>query len=399
MAVGFGWARKIWSKIWSRRTLVGALIVLGALVMFVGSLTLWVKRQVLDTDNWVETSSQLLDNDDIRHAVAIRISDAAFEQADLASRLPPALARLAPALQSSLEQFAVQAADNFLARPRVQELWAVANGSAHRAFLAVVTDEAENVSVQDGAVVLDLRPIVLEFAAERGIEDTVAARLPEDAGQITIMESDKLEVAQDVVALLQKASVLIILIAIGLYALAIWLAKGHRREAVRAIAVSWLVIAVIILIMRRLAGDALVEAIAEGDSAESVGDQTWAIATNLMADLAYAILVAGAVMLVCTWLLGPSRFAVAVRSKLASPLRHHPVLAYGVLAFVFMLIVLWGPTGARRLLGIVILGVLLFVTLELLRRKTAREFPESAPDTEPAPDTQPPAPTASAPST
>ena len=119
--------------------------------------------------------------------------------------------------------------------------------------------------------------------------------------------------------------------------------------------------------------------------AETVGDQTWLIATSLMVDLAYALIILGVVGLVCTWLLGMTRPAVAVRRMLGPSLRHHPALAYGALAFLYLLVILWGPTGSRRLLGIVILAALLFGTLELLRRRCEREFPEAVPDAQPPP--------------
>ena len=59
---------------------------------------------------------------------------------------------------------------------------------------------------------------------------------------------------------------LLALIAIGLYGLAIWLARDRRREAVRSTFISLLFVGVIVLIARKLAGDALIEAIAEGDA-------------------------------------------------------------------------------------------------------------------------------------
>ena len=139
----------------------------------------------------METSSQFLENDDIRHAVATRITQAAFERADLASYLPEQAARLGPVLAGVLEPYLVQAADNFLQRPRVQELWRAANREAHAAFLRVIDDESALVSAQGDEVVLDLQPIVLSFAADRRIEDAVVSWLPEDAGKFTIMRADR----------------------------------------------------------------------------------------------------------------------------------------------------------------------------------------------------------------
>ena len=237
-----------------------------------------------------ETSSQLLENDHIRYAISIRITEAAFERADLASYLPEQAARLAPLVRGTLEQYAVQAADNFLQRPRVQSCGAWPTARRTRRSPRD-RRRVPLVSTQGDEVVLDLQPIVLDFAADRGIEDAVASRLPEGAGQFTIMKADQLEAVQNLVNLVRKASALLALIAIGLYGLAIWLARDRRRQAVRSTFISLLFVGVIVLVARKLAGDALIEALAEGDARGDVGDQTWLIATSLMVDLAYALII------------------------------------------------------------------------------------------------------------
>ena len=45
-----------------RRGLVWSLIVLAAVVTLVSSMTVWVKRQALDTDSWTDASSRLLED-------------------------------------------------------------------------------------------------------------------------------------------------------------------------------------------------------------------------------------------------------------------------------------------------------------------------------------------------
>ena len=49
-----------------RRILVWGLVALAMLLVLVCSLTVWVQRQALDTDNWVDLSTELLENDDVR---------------------------------------------------------------------------------------------------------------------------------------------------------------------------------------------------------------------------------------------------------------------------------------------------------------------------------------------
>ena len=49
-----------------RTALVSALLALSTLILLVASLTVWSKRQLLDTDNFTESSGKLLANDEIR---------------------------------------------------------------------------------------------------------------------------------------------------------------------------------------------------------------------------------------------------------------------------------------------------------------------------------------------
>ena len=53
-------------------------------------------------------------------------------------------------------------------------------------------------------------------------------------------------------------------------------------------------------------------------------------------------------------------------------------MVYGAVALVYLLILLWGPTYAtRKLWGIILLGALLALGVEVLRRRTVREFPDA----------------------
>jgi hypothetical protein len=78
---------------------VWALIVLAALVLLVSSLTVWVKRQALDSDAWADASASLLDDPAIRSAVAVFLVDQLYTNVDvdaeLEDRLPARADRLA----------------------------------------------------------------------------------------------------------------------------------------------------------------------------------------------------------------------------------------------------------------------------------------------------------------
>jgi hypothetical protein len=77
-------------------------------------------------------------------------------------------------------------------------------------------------------------------------------------------------------------------------------------------------------------------------------------------------------------LAGSTRAAIAVRTWAAPVLNQRQGIAWLVYGFVFILLVLWGPTHALRTWwGILLLGGLLALGLEVLRRQTLREFPNA----------------------
>ncbi|MGZ5312471.1 MAG: hypothetical protein ACXWF9_12780, partial [Solirubrobacterales bacterium] len=61
-----------------RRGLVLALIVVASLIAFLAVFSIWAKRQMLETDSWVETSTELLEDEEIRDQLSIFITDAIY---------------------------------------------------------------------------------------------------------------------------------------------------------------------------------------------------------------------------------------------------------------------------------------------------------------------------------
>ena len=297
-----------------RRTiLVWVLLVLGTIVILVGSLTLWVKRQALDTDSWVNTSSELLEDDDVRGALSIYIVDELYSNLDpqgtLEDQLPENLQGLAGPLAGALRQPAVEAVDNFLQRPRVQDLWANANRAAHEALLRILEDDTrESVSTAGGVVTLDLRTLIVRIGEELGFGEQLDSRLPEGAGQVTVLESDQLEAAQKGVKAIKVLSWVIVFVAIALFAGAVWLARG-RRETLRYVGAALLLVGILLLVIRRAVGNYIVDALASGESIRDAVGSTWIIGTDLLAEVAWALIIYGIVILLGAVLAGPMRYA------------------------------------------------------------------------------------------
>lgn len=358
------------------------LVVFATLFAFLAIFALWANRQLLDTDNWTDTSAELLEDDAIREQLSIFLVDQLYANIDLQGRieeaLPPRADALAAPAASGLRDPLEDATDALLQRPRAQDAWEQANRAAHETFLKVVEDEGEAVSTTGGDVTLDLKQF-LELTEERvGVGGRLAERIPEGAAQLTIMRSDELEFAQDVVDLMKTLAIVLVVLAFGLFALAVFLAKGRRRQTLRACGIGFILAGVGALVARAMAGGAVVDALVETESVRPAVEHTWDIATTLLEEAAGAAILYGLFIVLAAWLAGPTALALSTRRALAPYLRE-PRYAYGGFALIALLLIAWGPTPAlRKPLTAAILIVLLAVGVEALRRLTAREHPDAS---------------------
>lgn len=366
-----------------RRITIWVLILLAGLIGFVSALTIWADRQALETDQWVDTSSRLLEDDEIRGALSIYLVDQLYTNVDVAAelqaRLPKDVKPLAAPIAGGLRELSVRAADNLLARPAVQTLWRDANRKAHETFLRIVDDKGEFLKTGGGDVVLDLRPLVDQLGDRVGLGERLQQRLGPDAGRIVIMKSDQLDTVQTVVDLIRKLSVWIGVAILVLFAVAVYLAEGRRRETLRAVGITFVVVGALLLVVRRLAGDYIVDKLASGEAAKDPVQDAWLIGTDLLKGIALTAIIYGIVVILAAVLAGPTRPAVSMRQRLAPFFRERPGLLYTIVGGVYLLVVLWGPTPAfRQPLWIIIFAALIALGTEAFRRLTVREFPAGA---------------------
>ena len=366
------------------RVLPLTLITVGSVLAFLAIFAVWANRQLLDTDNWTETSSELLENDEIRAQLSIFLVDELFAnvdvQAELADAAPPQLEGLAAQAAGALRPLAVRGVNEVLARPRAQAAWEEANRRAHRRLLQVVEDGGgSTVSTAGGDVTLNLGQLLQSISEQLGVGQRVVDQLPADAAQLKVLKSDDLELAQDAVRFLKALAIVLVLLALGLLALGVYLAQGWRREALRACGIGLILAGAAALVARSAAGGAVV-GLAETAAVEPALGETWSISTSLLTEAATATLMYGIVVVFAAWLAGPTAWATATRRGLA-PFLREPRFAYGGLALIVLLLLAWGPTPAfRKPLLALILIALLAVGVEALRRQTSREFPNASRD-------------------
>lgn len=359
--------------------IVTTVLVLATLVGILASFAVWSARQLLETDQWEQTSSELLENEEIRAAVGAFLVDELFDNVDIqgqiAGALPPRLAPLAGPATGAIRQLADQRAPIFLARPKVQALWEEINRTAHERFLAVVEGEAPALSETGGEVYLDLGVIVQQLGAELGIG--AAAKIPSGVAQLDIMDASDLEIAKDAVKLLKDVAYVLFALTILLLALAVYLARGWRRVAIRSCGFVFIFIGAVVLLGRSLISSLVVDALAGTATTEPAVEATLDISTSLLADLGGALIGYGIVIVLGAWLAGPGSLASATRRSITPFLRDRKIL-YPILLAIILLVFWWSPTeGTRRLIPSLLLVALLVGGAEALRRQAIGEFPDA----------------------
>jgi hypothetical protein len=372
-----------------RSVAVWTLIVLASLLALVSSLTVWSKQQLLDTDKFTSSSAKLLANDEIRTTLSNRLVDLLNQRVDVKSQLeqnlPPRAKGAAPAIAAAIQNSTGQIINAFLGTAEAQALWERLNRRAHTALVNVLEGkDAGAISTENGNVVLDLRPLIQRVADRLGVGDRVNERAPPDAGEIVLLKSDQLGTAQTSVRILNALSSWLWIAVVGLLALAVYLARGTRRTMLEAVGVALLIVGVLLLIIRRFVGDAIVNSLVNTESSKPAVHAIWLIETDLMRDIALALVFYGLFALVAGIVAGPSRAAVALRRWLAPTWRERPVLVWIGATVLYLVFIAFGPSGGgRRLLGVLVLAALLALGLEVWRRQTVAEFPKD--DEAPAP--------------
>ena len=270
-----------------------ALVVVASLLAFPAILATWVNRQVLNTDNWTTTSTELLQNKLIRDQLTVFLVAKLYENVDVEAQvreaLPPRVKPLAGPAANGLQDLAESTVRKLLARPQAQERWADANRAAHVALLRILEGGGPRVSTEGGVVTLDLRLLLEQVAARVGVGDRLAQALPASAAQVTILRSDQLGAAQTGLKVLRGLPIVLVALSLLLFGAALLLAPDWRRQALRAYGFGLLLAGLAVLVAQSIGGDQLVSALATTAAVRPAIAAAWTIATPLLSEAANAV--------------------------------------------------------------------------------------------------------------
>jgi hypothetical protein len=263
-------------------------------------------------------------------------------------------------------------------RPRFQQAFVTALVTGQQQVVKVLDDRTKYVQTQGENVTVELRPLLVALSQQLPLVPDLSSKLPSDAGTIVLFKATQLKTAQTLTHGLRLVAAWIWVVALAFWIAAVYLARDRRKE-IRAIAVGFVVIGLVVLLVRRLAGDYVINKLSATPSQDQAIRSIWDILTRLLIDAAWAAIAVGIVALIGVWLIGPSRRGTQARHWLA-PYLERPGLTYGVGAGIFLLLVLWGPISyVHRPLTLLVFAILAALGIEALRRQAAREVAEEPP--------------------
>ena len=275
------------------RIVATVLTVLAVLVFAVAVPGLWARRTLLNTDRYVATAAPLAQDPAVQEYLARTVTQQVFDALDVQTRLAdvlqerdPRLAFLAGPISNGVEGFVQDQLLKVFASDAFATAWEQANRFVHAQLIAALEGGGETVQVQNGAVVLNLLPLVNQgLAAISGVvtdlvghpvslpeitgdeipseaitklESALGIDLPDNFGTVTVYDSDELAAVQQGVDLASRAIVALAVLFLILAAVAVWVSPRKRRTLLQLATA----LAVVLVIERRFAiaeGNAIVD--------------------------------------------------------------------------------------------------------------------------------------------
>jgi hypothetical protein len=160
---------------------VWSLIVLASVLLVFSITANWVQRETLNTDEVVNTTDEILKDEDVQQALATFTVEQLYAnvdvQAEIEKKLPSAAQPLAVPIAAATRQLATNVAERALATPQVQNLVSTAVDRAHGQFVSLIEDQGDYVSTTGGDVTLEYGSVVADLAVRLGVDPATISQI------------------------------------------------------------------------------------------------------------------------------------------------------------------------------------------------------------------------------
>jgi hypothetical protein len=393
-----------------RRALVAVLVVLSCILAPLSVISVWTRNQLLDTNRYVENVTPLASNPAIIDAAAANATNTLFDainvQKEAKDALPKRAEFLAGPLTSALHQFTENAARDALASDAFQTVWKEANTRAHNQIESALTGGGKVLSTKNGKVTLDLSAVLLQVRKlldERGITIFDSIPINKLALKFELFDASALSSAQSGVNLLNKLIYILPILLFILLGAAILLSSNRRRTIIRwgiGVTIAASVFALAVAVGRGFYLDSVTSTSLPRDALAA----TWDTLIRFLRGGLRALMVVGLLVAFFTWLTGPGRTAVRLRTTATEAVggmgdraedhgldfgrfgrfvhHHRRALQVGGLLLVTLFLLVANRISASRLLWAVVLLLVYLAVIQFISR-AAKVEGEDEPSTRP----------------
>jgi len=215
-----------------RKIAVGLLIVLGLILLAVGSPAFWARFTLLNTNGWVSAVGPLSQDPTVSGILSQYVVGELFAEVDvegeLAETLPPKLQAFSAPLALGVEQFANNTATTMIQSDAFNTVWVGVNRTGHSAIIKVLKGEGDHLYMQDGQLTLDLSDVYNFVEDKLGSLDLDIAPAS-GGGKLVLLESQRVAYLQEIVSNLNTFGLLLPLLGILAFVVA-WFISLWRRE-------------------------------------------------------------------------------------------------------------------------------------------------------------------------
>lgn len=248
----------------ARKVLVGVLLVLSCIGLLSSALTYWMNQTLLNTDRWIQVVGPLAQNPQVVSALSAYAADQTVQVLNVQQRVQTALPDradfLAVPITQQVHDFIQTKVAQGMGTPAFQRAWITVNTALHKQIVAALRGDSQYATISNGKLTLDLIPLIGQALyqiqqqgpgiiekrvtlpdlsqeqspqqARQELSQALGINIPEDFGQVVLVQSDQLATAQEAVKILDILVIVLPLITLALLIATVWLSVNRRRTLI-----------------------------------------------------------------------------------------------------------------------------------------------------------------------
>lgn len=303
-----------------RKNLVVILLVLGLILAPFSLSSVWLNRQIVNTDAYVATVAPLSSNPVLQVAVANFVTNEIFKKVNVdkvtKEALPPKAKILVGPISANLKSFTRTSILRVVKSEKFSKIWIEANRIAHKSVTAILLGRGGvATTTTSGKITINLGPLLTSIKSElnkSGITILNNISLSGIKTKFTIFQSETLGNIKSLINFINSIAILLPLLVIAFIGSAIAISTNRRKTVLWAgigLVIGMVVLAIGIIIIRAQYLSSI-EGVMPSNVAAAVFDT---IVQSLRAYLRGVFLL-GLIVAFGAMLTGPSQFAVRLRS-------------------------------------------------------------------------------------